>query len=812
MKGTTALAVLLPVGLFGGGMWALSRPGSEQLSPKAQAMEEMLRAADPQIVLVGNSTVGAGVDTTALAELTGRRVASAHENATGAVTWYTVLENRVFEAGLRPELVVIGSFAAAMLLVEPGQLERETLAAHSSRHEPVVSRLSYGKEARPLWQVDQERRRTALRQVIIDGVRGVAGRLSGAADFEASVSAVFDAEDAIDLDLRRNVMPIVDVKGRESAAWSGGKVPASEGYLPAFLDLAEQHGAKVVVVRFPLRTGSNADNITAEQLNELIELLNERGAGWIDLSQAELGVRHFRDPLHVNRHGQKLLTQQLATALAELGALDDGELKQAWQVRTAPPQRQGALPPPMPLKARATEGCSFQATLPSSPLLEGLGRLQQLGLARAAPLQLFQGDPRAGGVPLTLVDKLPSGCEGEALFGPTLRFTSKGEAPASPDFWLAWREEAIVEDGLRRRWTWVAPGSRVLLTLDSKPPPDDVPLELQAQVLLVNDQGQIPRLLAGGEEAQAERDRSRVRLRVPLPAGALQGLQVELSLPDDAPPVLLEGLRIRAVPVEGEASTSGLESWLIGSNAVTAPGRARYLGSRWTPGRFEAPPPALTVGAPVRDEQGEVVIPVPGLKGIDGKRAGFALRKKGATPLTLLLDGQPVEAPPVLCEDLSAAPEGAWCHQVDEVRVRAPSAHDPARYSLVLDPDRGASQRWLYPGDRVSLSGSSRDLSQVRGGATGLTLKGRALPVEGSAPDAELHATVSLRGEPIFEADIPLSSFTGQELALPFSQAAPPLSVPVIHLSLPADAPYLLLEEVGLNEGLPLPSPPPTEE
>ncbi|MFH1464283.1 MAG: hypothetical protein ABIO70_07840 [Pseudomonadota bacterium] len=225
-----AAAVLLPLLLVAGALtWAAwERPIA--LSVDAQAIEAALAKADPEVVLLGASTVADDINAHELGQALADhpiRVAKLAKGATTPPVWYLLAKERLFGPGLRPRVLVIGSTPRALMETEVGSLAAtRVINAHMTRYDPLIAEKAYHQARQSAARSRIERTRVALRGGFQDLVRAWSvGLLFGEGEgslaergqrvAEPALARAFGAAGSVDLSLQRRVIPVVDVVDEE---------------------------------------------------------------------------------------------------------------------------------------------------------------------------------------------------------------------------------------------------------------------------------------------------------------------------------------------------------------------------------------------------------------------------------------------------------------------------------------------------------------------------------------------------------------------------------------------------------------------
>ena len=258
----------------------------ENKAPFAADQLQALRDADPEYVFIGNSMLETRIDPGHLSRaLGGASVQSLATPGSQSAIWYLQLKNLVAASGVRPESVFI--FFRNDLITRP-------LARIAGQNLELTESLSLDEEL-------------VFDQVIVKS-RDVEQRL------EAALAGVYPVqlrqEEALDLISRAAAVPLrpdrpeLLVRADDLFTFANFRDAAQEideptasrefgdsvedSFLPAMLDVAEQHGLNLVFIRIqakPTESGAaRQSDALARYSDELAAYLDARGVGYHDFT------------------------------------------------------------------------------------------------------------------------------------------------------------------------------------------------------------------------------------------------------------------------------------------------------------------------------------------------------------------------------------------------------------------------------------------------------------------------------------------------------------------------------------------------
>lgn len=727
------LAVILPCVVLGAALAWFGGDAPRPISAAAAAHDATLaRGGDLGMVILGNSKAHTDIDTRALTEAlqTDRRVVTLNVPASSAPAWYAIAEQRVFGQGYEPELLVVYGTLASMLRVEAGgAVERRRIEDELTGESEVLSRKVFGGDTG--FGARVRRRATVLHQDLLDGLRDLAVGLTVEGDGDVfargeaaalpALDVVFGEKARFRADAGKRVIPVAE--GGWSGAMKASDVAPRDTLLPDLVALARDHGARVLFVRAPLPASlAHMDSVPIAQERDALALLNEIGAGWIDLRSTPLPPEAFRDNLHLTGRGRALNTAALAAAMAAGDVLGGGLPRARAPLAAADIVREGA-PPVLDLPAAMPVGqgsCGFRVTAPALGFLSD-PELARRGLAGAGPLEVA-----AGGTRLT-----PGGSEGtfgEVCTG-TWRHTARGILVSPPTseatITVAASGAAPVQDEHGDDVWWVYPDTALAARFDSAWDRGAFSVRVRA------------RLLAGTDATLSVGDRS-ARL---VPEGRSWVASVE-----GPPPAAPWVVRVAAGPGTwlvvdhlrlGEADPVDV----VGTVAPAATVFTRSLN-------WEQAAPSVTLGPEERGDRGGRRYPVPTVAHL-ADDATLARLGVGCSPLRIAVAApDPAWLPEAHTPVTRLRPgKRGYLHMGADLLLPAASEVMPAGpwIATLAHSGPGDDCVWLHPGDAAHLVLNASATSQFRLGVDRLTLSGASFR-PGPGGDAAVRVVLSSRG------------------------------------------------------------------
>ena len=342
------MAITLPLALLTSGLWSVAQyadskefdaqrnagqvlNGERLETSTADAIADRMAKRRPDIVVVGDSIANNAIAGKRLAEqldMSPDDVLMLTIPGTISAHWYALLKHHVFAEDHKPTLVVVVSSLQSMLEPVPTSTAmKANLDALVTREDAVVRKKAYPTLlSRLAWH----RLRTTkqdLRRDLLYQARGLwVGLLWNNSDAQVSRwkqgqtnahkahDRVFANEkmDFSTLNIQATGVPRTNPASKRLA-------PPEEGFLPNLARLVASHDAKLLMVRAPLSPliePEQADVVPDRWTERSRSVLAQHNARLLDLGNMEVGVKAYRDPLHMTKRGKQRFTDVVAHYIA----------------------------------------------------------------------------------------------------------------------------------------------------------------------------------------------------------------------------------------------------------------------------------------------------------------------------------------------------------------------------------------------------------------------------------------------------------------------------------------------------------------
>jgi len=303
------------------------------------AIDRMLEAREPRVVVIGPSYANTNVRPARLAEHLGLDPSDVAlvsvPNSVGA-HWYAILKYRVLEAGHRPALVLFVSGLQSMLLTTP--LSESSFVNLRAQLPPAGDPLVDAKVrgSADLWWATVREQRGKVRGAFFDALRDGSVFWLDDARTRRALGRVFDDAN-IDMGLYGHAMPVIESSARADRGFTPDLLPPPEqSFMGDVTALAAAAGVKAVWVRPPMspHIPIERDDVAPPGFqSRAIEVVSDRGGAYVDLRHLRMSSRMYRNEDHMNAEGSARFTRALARIVRERGWLVPAEPPPSWALR-----------------------------------------------------------------------------------------------------------------------------------------------------------------------------------------------------------------------------------------------------------------------------------------------------------------------------------------------------------------------------------------------------------------------------------------------------------------------------------------------
>jgi hypothetical protein len=286
----------------------------------------LLNREEPDIIMLGDSTLMDGVNPKLLSDLTGKKVLSFGAPGSASAYWYVLLKNNIVVSKHPPQTIII-IFRDTMLTapgfrVYGGFLTK--IDEYVADQEPLLLERAYLNGMNPA-QILAEKyiplysAREDIRQKIDSRIRYYPPKLLGC-DRECTDSSMFNVFSAAELEPGQLQSRVTTV---EQYLYTSSQMNFKENvdgsFLPEIIRLTREHQIQLIVVRLKpntIKTVRLDTQSVRQYMSDLSEYLHSQGVIFLDYGRdPRLASEYYRDTLHLKPEGKTLFTEMLASGL-----------------------------------------------------------------------------------------------------------------------------------------------------------------------------------------------------------------------------------------------------------------------------------------------------------------------------------------------------------------------------------------------------------------------------------------------------------------------------------------------------------------
>ncbi len=290
---------------------------------------DVLVEQEPEIVLIGDSTLVLGVDADVLAQQTGKSVYSIGIPGSASALWYLLIKNNIAESSYKPKYVLV--VFRDTILTAPGYRVHgsyfELVDEYARRNEPLFTQNSFVNLMNP-FEIAAEKylplyvSRTEMRNNIDAQIRYFSPALFGC-DRNCTDYSMGDIFSGADLEPKA----LVDaVAAAESYLYTSDQMDffsqIDRSYLPEMIRIAKENNIQIVFVRIKVESAEPRTANSPAMINYLVSLTNYLANESVPLldfgSDPRLTHDLFRDSIHLNEQGKVVFTEMLADELKKI--------------------------------------------------------------------------------------------------------------------------------------------------------------------------------------------------------------------------------------------------------------------------------------------------------------------------------------------------------------------------------------------------------------------------------------------------------------------------------------------------------------
>lgn len=280
---------------------------------------EKINKIDPDLILIGDSTLEEGIDADLLSENLGIRTYKAAIPGSGTTSWYLFMKNIVFEAKRHPKYVAV-LFRVTMLTVPQYRTTGKyffLLDDYAQKNEPLVSELTFINQMSPFERLAQQylpvyTARVDIREDLDNALRyRFPSMLAGCdrACTDNAVGSIFGREvDPVALNLAQDdaAKTLYDPKEMNF------NQQLSTSLLPYMIELMQKNNSTLILIRTKIY---GPETQALEEYTKALDayLVQQDNIILLDYSNDPRILKsYYADTLHMNPYGKYEFTNILA--------------------------------------------------------------------------------------------------------------------------------------------------------------------------------------------------------------------------------------------------------------------------------------------------------------------------------------------------------------------------------------------------------------------------------------------------------------------------------------------------------------------
>ena len=296
--------------------------------PEQRALQRFftnrMAAQKPQVILLGNSMLGFGVNEKAFQALTGKRTVKFWTSGGASAWWYLTMKNVICKVETKPETVII--FFRDQYLTDPtfrvDARSRPHMDDMCDGKEPLLQKIAYARKMNPVSYFlhqhlplysKKDRVRPAIHTFIRN--KSTAALLNTPkGDAQKAIARVFNNENMNQDLLTIRQLNAEKVRGKGKFDFHRR---IEHSFLPHIIETAKAHDINLVFVRVKMRRDIEPDQEpekVKEYIAHLAAYLEEQNCSFQDYTHdPRLKLEHYADGDHLNpEKGVRIFTEILS--------------------------------------------------------------------------------------------------------------------------------------------------------------------------------------------------------------------------------------------------------------------------------------------------------------------------------------------------------------------------------------------------------------------------------------------------------------------------------------------------------------------
>jgi DltD protein len=286
----------------------------------------LLDEEQPDVLFLGDSMPGTGVDEKFVAEQLGKKVLMVSLPGTASTIWYLIIKNNIVHASHKPKYLVI-FFRESMMTVPGYRVTGRYFALvdeFASPKDTLLIERAYFNQMTPLERfmeayVPLYGSRWTIRESLDYYIRySLGGVLLNCKPvcMDQGMEVVFK-QNNLDLTFLSDAINAADdyLYTRDALNF---QEQIGKSFLPEIMRLCKENNIQLILVRMPILRFYDVGTQPSEldrYIQDMSIYLEENDVPFLDLDRKDMQVELFSDTLHLNDQGKVVFTRELTKAL-----------------------------------------------------------------------------------------------------------------------------------------------------------------------------------------------------------------------------------------------------------------------------------------------------------------------------------------------------------------------------------------------------------------------------------------------------------------------------------------------------------------
>ncbi|MBI1730904.1 hypothetical protein HY229_05720 [Candidatus Acetothermia bacterium] len=305
---------------------AFASPKIRETNPRyIHDLQHTIELKKPDVILLGNSMLGEGIDPGEFEKLTGQRTLSFHQGGSESAYWYLFLKNIILTAKHRPKFLLL--FFRDHFLTEPafrvnGSYE-DTISSIATDSEPLLDNLAYHNKSDLIGSMLMKLfnlyyKKESIRSFLENETKTAIERVLGAkvGRVQSAIDHTFQESNLIPELATSQELSSEKAVNKESYHFNNA---VNKSFLPPIIAEAKAKGLKIIFVRVKRRRDVVPDAQPKELLQyiqDLKDYLHSQDLPIVDFTDdGRIRLEHFADGDHLGKSGRELFTPMLAESM-----------------------------------------------------------------------------------------------------------------------------------------------------------------------------------------------------------------------------------------------------------------------------------------------------------------------------------------------------------------------------------------------------------------------------------------------------------------------------------------------------------------